>query len=107
MLIARDWHTERRSSTIISSADKYVDRRGRLQYVSHMELQTLILELGLKQNWVARQIGIDKATFSRIVHGRSALDARKIETLASVLRVPISRVLAALKEDDRASRPMT
>jgi transcriptional regulator with XRE-family HTH domain len=64
-----------------------------------MNLQALIFDLGLKQNWVARQIGIDKATFSRIVHGRSALDARKIERLAGVLRVPTAKILAALKED--------
>lgn len=63
-----------------------------------MELQDLIHKLGRTQNWVARQIGVDKATFSRIVHGRSALDARKVEPLASVLRVPVSRILAALKD---------
>jgi len=39
---------------------------------------------------------VNKATFSRIVHGRSALDARKVKPLADLLRVPVSRVLAAL-----------
>ena len=63
-----------------------------------MKLQALIHGLGLTQNWVARQIGVDEATFSRIVHGKSALDARKIEPLAKILRLPVHDVLAALRD---------
>jgi DNA-binding MarR family transcriptional regulator len=72
--------------------------------VTPMELQTLIHDLGHSQNWVARQIDIDKATFSRIVRGLSALDARKVEPLAAVLRVPVARVLSALRADATGDR---
>jgi transcriptional regulator with XRE-family HTH domain len=80
----------------IKNPRRAVDTNDPAVYTQRMELQTIIHERGHSQNWVARQIGVDKATFSRIVHGRSALDARKVKPLADLLRVPVSRVLAAL-----------
>ena len=49
--------------------------------------RTLLNERGLKQGWVARQIGLSLYQISAIAHGRVKLPADRLEPLAALLRV--------------------
>ena len=47
---------------------------------------------GLKQGWIAEQLGLTDPAFSLIVRGKAALPAEKIRPLAGLLRVSIAEI---------------
>jgi transcriptional regulator with XRE-family HTH domain len=49
--------------------------------------QTLVRERGLKQKWVARQVGLDGQDVSDFAHGRRAPQLQQVVALAKVLGV--------------------
>ncbi len=58
-----------------------------------MLIQLLIRRRGLKQKWVAKQIGLDPARLSLIARGHSQLPIDKITILAQTLGVSNDEML--------------
>lgn len=50
-------------------------------------LQALITERGIKQRWLADQLGVSKDRMHRWCSGKSAIDPEYIRPLAKLLRV--------------------
>lgn len=63
-----------------------------------MTLKQLILETGLKQNWIADKIGMSQSHFSEAVRGVKGVPVEKVRSLADTLRVTSDQVLAAIAE---------
>lgn len=61
-----------------------------------MSLQQIIQERGLKQYWVAEQLGILPPRFSYMVRGTLAFPDDKVGDLAKLLRVTQADVRRAL-----------
>lgn len=62
-----------------------------------MDIQALIRERGLKQNWIADQLGISAPYFSLILSGRRPLPEVFIKPLAKLLRVRVSDMVQWLE----------
>jgi len=60
-----------------------------------MNLRQIIVDRGLKQKWVAGQIGITESHFSEVVRGIRKLPLEKVEPLAVLLKVSIEDVVRA------------
>ena len=66
-----------------------------------MSLQEMIRTRGLKQGWIARQIGLSESAFSRILNGFVALPHEKHGPLAHLLRLrpaELDRQLTACRQ---------
>ena len=59
----------------------------------------MIRERGLKQTWVAKEIGIHPVAFSRILDGKYPFPKDKITPLAKTLRLPSRDIREALPRD--------
>jgi predicted XRE-type DNA-binding protein len=57
-----------------------------------MNLQEMIRTRGLKQGWIAGQLGLDDSMFSRIVRGETLLPTDKVRPLATMLRVSMAEI---------------
>jgi plasmid maintenance system antidote protein VapI len=60
-----------------------------------MNIRDMLRERGLKQEWVAQQIGIHPVTFSRIINGKAPLPDDKVRPLANTLHCPMQTIRAA------------
>jgi predicted XRE-type DNA-binding protein len=69
-----------------------------LRYEGGMNIRQMIRERGLKQAWVASQIGIGEAHFSEIARGIKRLPIEKAQPLADVLQVPVADVVRAASD---------
>lgn len=58
----------------------------------------MIRERGLKQGWVAAQIGVSQVALSRILDGKRDLPASAVPRIAEILNVTNQDVLNALPE---------
>lgn len=58
-----------------------------------MSLKTMISDRGLKQGWIASQLGLGESHFSEIVRGIKNMPAAKVLPLAKLLDVPAEVVL--------------
>lgn len=63
-----------------------------------MNLQSMIRERGLKQNWVAKQIGMTKSHFSEMIRGKKRVPVKIIEPLARLLQVDVAAIISAATE---------
>ncbi len=66
-----------------------------------MDLRQSIRQRGLKQGWIARQIGLSEPAFSRIVNGLAVLPEGQRAGLAKLLHVSdaeLARQLAASRQ---------
>ncbi|MGF7217671.1 transcriptional regulator with XRE-family HTH domain [Spirosoma lacussanchae] len=52
----------------------------------------------LKQEYIAEQIGVSPATYSKIENGKIKLSTVRLQQIAHVLRVPISTLFSERKE---------
>jgi transcriptional regulator with XRE-family HTH domain len=68
-----------------------------------MRLRELIRERGLKQTWVAENIGISEERLSMILAGKRTLPLEALRPLATVLDVPVETVLLALEQQAPSS----
>jgi transcriptional regulator with XRE-family HTH domain len=57
-------------------------------------LQELIRERGLKQRWLAEQLGVHESEFSRWVLGVRPLSAERAQRIAEILDVPADQILS-------------
>ncbi|GAB3805730.1 hypothetical protein GCM10028819_39540 [Spirosoma humi] len=48
----------------------------------------------LKQEYVAEQIGVSPATYSKIENGKTSLSTTRLQQIAHVLQLPVSVLLA-------------
>jgi transcriptional regulator with XRE-family HTH domain len=62
-----------------------------------MSIQALIRRRGLKQKWVAEQIGLDPGKLSIIVRGGRLLPIDKLTVLAQTLNVSTDDILKAAR----------
>jgi predicted XRE-type DNA-binding protein len=72
-----------------------------------MNLQEMIRTRGLKQGWIAGQLGLDDSMFSRIIRGETLLPTDKVRPLATMLRVSmaeIRRTQGSVAVKDKAAR---
>lgn len=58
------------------------------RYIATEQLLQAVNELGLRQDWIANQVGLPKSTFSRVVRGLRPVDREIAEQISTVLRVP-------------------
>lgn len=68
----------------------------------------MIRERGLRQNWVADQLGMGQGHFSEIVRGIKPFPSEKIEELAGIIRHPIEdvvRVITSMAQSRRKPEP--
>lgn len=61
-----------------------------------MTLQQMIRERGLKQGWIAEQIGVQAPQFTLILQGKRPFPEEKVRPLARLLRVTVIEVQRAL-----------
>ena len=54
------------------------------------ELQALIRERGLKQRWLAEQLGVHESMLSKWLSGNRPLPREMAERIAEVLAVPVT-----------------
>lgn len=62
-----------------------------------MKLQDMIRARGLKQGWVADQVGVGRSHFSEIVRGIRRLPLKMVRPLAKLLDVSTDDVLDAIE----------
>jgi repressor LexA len=65
-----------------------------------MRLKKLINEKGLKQKWVAEQIGMSEVNFNLVINGKKSPNSKYIALLAQVLNTSADYILGL---EDRAS----
>ena len=65
----------------------------------------MIRERGLKQAWIAGQIGIREPEFSLMVRGKKPLPEGKLSALAKLLRVKVSEIAQVEKDHGHANPP--
>jgi predicted XRE-type DNA-binding protein len=65
-----------------------------------MDLQGMIRDRGLKQAWIAAQIGLPEPLFSKIVRGMISLPSGKVRPLARILRVPAAELERVIAGED-------
>ena len=58
----------------------------------------MIHERGLKQSWVADQIGVTQSHFSEMIRGLKRFPIEKAAPLAKVLHTDVAAVVAAATE---------
>lgn len=61
-----------------------------------MSLQALIRERGLKQWWIAAQIGVSAPQFTRMLQGKVEIPPDKFGPIARILRVRRAEVETAV-----------
>ena len=59
-------------------------------------LRDMIKDSGLKQGWIAEQIGVGESHFSEMVRGLKRVPVEKVEPLAKVLGVEIADIVRAV-----------
>lgn len=67
-----------------------------------MDLKTIISERGLKQGWIARQIGLTDNQFSRIVLGLSPVHPSLVGPLAKTLSITRAELVRAINGNGAA-----
>jgi len=63
-----------------------------------MTLHEMIRARGLKQRWIAEQLGVGDAHFSEMVRGIKRVPIEKVEPLAKLLQVEVAEVVRAACE---------
>ena len=63
-----------------------------------MDLRQTIRERGLKQRWIAHQIGLSDSLFSNILSGLAVLPDDKVGELAKLLHLTPAEVLHRLPD---------
>jgi antitoxin component HigA of HigAB toxin-antitoxin module len=59
-------------------------------------LQEIVRSRGIKQYWLAAQIGVENSRFTRILQGKANLPREKIRPLAMVLGVSMAAIERAV-----------
>lgn len=63
-----------------------------------MTIDQMIRTRGIQKQWIAKEIGIDRTVFSRVLSGYVVLPNDKLRPLARALRYPLAEVQAAVAE---------
>lgn len=71
-----------------------------LGYIYSSKLGLRRKELGLKQDKVAKALGVTRSQYSMIETGRSNITAEKIRPLASILQITTDELLDGLESKD-------
>lgn len=74
-----------------------IDDQERLLYAASMRLKQIIRDSGLRQNWVADQVGLHPVRFNMILSDKSALPSEYIAPLAKILRLSGDEILNAIR----------
>ena len=74
-----------------------------------MNLHSLIRDNGLRQSWVADQLGMPVSSFHDVCRGRRSLPAEKLRSLAELMRLPVDLVAQAVENsrNETANGPQT
>lgn len=79
----------------VARSEKLFDMGDHNAYRSFMTIQDMIRDRGLKQGWIAEQIGIGDAHFSEMARGLKRVPLEIVEPLARLLGVEIADVVRA------------
>jgi len=66
-----------------------------------MDIRDMIRERGLKQEWVANQVGIHPVAFSRMLGGKHPIPPEKARALADALRYPLQAIKDAIAHEPK------